>query len=185
MYVQRVWKDWTLTPAIQSSKPPTVGRSTSKPKVHSRAVEADEDPADLKKDLELQRLLKESHLLDRTSLTAAPSLDRQKVTDLRMQLVGSKASLFAQQKMPLAHRKGMQAKAFMRGELRRKEAKENGVILEKATKSKINGFAKRERGIGAPAVGKFVGGTLKLSRKDLHEINGPREAVRGKRKGRR
>ena len=102
-----------------------------------------------------------------------------------MQSIGAKASLFTQQKMPLAHRKGMQAKAIMREELRRKDAKENGVILEKATKAKTNGVAKRERGVGAPVVGKFVGGTLKLSPRDLREINGPRKAVRGNRKVRK
>ena len=143
------------------------------------------DAANLKKDLELQRLLKESHLLDRPNLTATPTVNRDKVMDLRMQALGSKASLFAQHKMPLAHRRGIKAKVVMREEVRRKEAQENGVILEKASKGKQGDTRRRDRGIGTPTVGKFAGGTLKLSRKDLHEINGPRQALRGRRKGKR
>jgi hypothetical protein len=102
-----------------------------------------------------------------------------------MQALGAKASLFAQQKMPLSHRRGIKAKATAREEVRRKEAQENGVILERASKGKRSDIGKRDRGVGTPAVGKFAGGTLKLSRKDIHEINGPRQAIRGKRKGKR
>jgi hypothetical protein len=143
------------------------------------------DAANLKKDLELQRLLKESHLLERPSLTAAPSVDRDKVNDLRMQALGAKTSLFTQQKMPLAHRRGIEAKAQMQEEMRRKEAQENGVILERASKGKRNDTVKRDRAIGTPAIGRFTGGTLKLSRKDINEINGPRRVVSGRRKGKR
>lgn len=173
---------------FQSSKPPPVGKTASVKKVTPRPAETLEDVTDaanLKKDLELQRLLKESHLFHRPSLTSAPSANREKVTDLRMQALGAKASLFAQQRMPLAHRRGIAAKAVMREEVRRKEAQENGVILEKASKVKRGDAGKRDRGIGTPAVGKFAGGTLKLSRKDIHEINGPRQVVRGRRKGKR
>jgi hypothetical protein len=85
----------------------------------------------------------------------------------------------------MAHRRGIKAKALMRDEARRKEAQENGIVLEKASKGKRNGAVKRDRAIGTPAVGTFVGGTLKLSRKDIHEINGPRSVATGKRKGKR
>lgn len=62
---------------------------------------------------------------------------------------------------------------------RRHEAKENGVILEKVSMGKKgtkNGNDKgkmRERGVDAPGVGRFSGGTLKLSRKDVASIQGP------------
>lgn len=171
----------------QSSKPPVFGNAISKPKILPTSVEADDDPADtanLKKDLALQRLLQESHLLDRPGMTAAPTVNRNKVTDLRMQAAGAKTSLFKQEKMPLSHRKGIQAKKVMREDTRRRDAQENGIILERAVTVKQNGTTKRERGVGAPAVGRFAGGTLKLSRKDVYEINGPRQATRGKRKGR-
>jgi Domain of unknown function (DUF4602) len=165
-----------------------VGKPISATKVTTRPVEPEDDVTDaanLKKDLELQRLLNESHLLERPSLTSTPSVNRDKVTDLRMQALGAKASLFVQQKMPLSHRRGIKAKAVMREGLRRKEAQENGVVLERASKGKQGDTRKRDRGIGTPAVGKFDGGTLKLSRKDIHEINGPMQTIRGRRKGKR
>ena len=83
--------------------------------------------------------------------------------------------------MPFAHRKGITAKSLEREEIRRREAKENGVILEKAVKSRKALEAKRERGLGAPSVGKFKGGMLKLSQKDVADIVGPRKPSNGKR----
>lgn len=87
--------------------------------------------------------------------------------------------------MPLSHRKGIVAKAREREGTRRREAKENGIILEKA----MNGTAKksiiRQRGIGGPSVGKFQGGMLKLSKKDVADIVGPRKTPKGKKGGRR
>lgn len=95
--------------------------------------------------------------------------------------MGSKSSVFAQQKMPLAQRKGIVAKATEREELRRREAQENGLILHKAAKGKKKDGSMRKRGIGAPSVGKFQGGMLKLSRKDIAEIEGPKQSARRKR----
>jgi hypothetical protein len=45
---------------------------------------------------------------------------------------------------------------------------------------------KRDRFVGAPGVGKFSGGTLKLSKKDIFDIEGPRSSTtsRGGRGGR-
>lgn len=95
--------------------------------------------------------------------------------------MGSKTSVFAQQRMPLAQRKGITAKATEREELRRREAQENGIILEKVAKSKKKGDSMRQRGMGAPSVGKFQGGMLKLSKKDVAEIEGPKKNARRKR----
>ncbi|KAL8687517.1 MAG: hypothetical protein Q9218_006334 [Villophora microphyllina] len=136
--------------------------------------EAATDAANLKKDLALQRLLKESHLLEPASSTAPSGQNRHKALDLRQQVLGSKSSVFSQQRMPLAQRKGIRAKAVERDEGRRREAKENGIILEKVAKSKANG-PKRERGIEAPSVGKFSRGMLTLSKKDVASIVGPRK----------
>lgn len=139
------------------------------------------DAANLKKDLALQRLLKESHLLDPQSSLSHSGQNRHKALDLRLQDMGSKTSIFAQQKMPFAQRKGIAAKAIEREELRRREARENGIILEKAAKGKKKGDTMRQRGIGAPSVGKFQGGMLKLSKKDVAEIEGPKKNARRKR----
>lgn len=89
--------------------------------------------------------------------------------------------------MPITHRKGIVAKETEREESRRREAKENGIILERAKmKGKKSSDGKRDRGVGAPAVGKFSGGTLKLSKNDIHDIEGPKRSssTRGGGRGR-
>jgi len=78
--------------------------------------------------------------------------------------------------MPMSHRKGIISKQNEREEKRRREARENGIILEKikgGTKSQKQG--RRDRGIGGPSVGKFSSGTLRLSKKDIFDIEGPRQ----------
>lgn len=89
--------------------------------------------------------------------------------------------------MPKAQRIGIQSKAAKREETRRRDARENGVILEKPTfKQKRNNKEKRrERGVDAPAVGKFAGGTLRLSKQDLASITGPKKRTKMGKKGRR
>ena len=133
------------------------------------------DAANLKKDLALQRLLKESHLLEPQSELSVSGRNRHKALDMRLQDLGSKHSLYRQTKMPMSHRKGIAAKRAEKEETRRREAKETGTILERAVKVKKGGEARRQRSIGAPTVGKFQGGMLKLSRKDVADIQGPKK----------
>lgn len=140
------------------------------------------DAANLKKDLALQRLLKESHLLEDRSSLEVSGRGRHKALDLRLQDLGSKSSVYAQQKMPIAQRKGIVAKATERENARRREALENGLVLEKVGKGrKKTEVKKRERGVGGPSVGKFRGGTLSLSKKDVAQIQGPKKRERAKR----
>lgn len=90
--------------------------------------------------------------------------------------------------MPKSHRVGITKKADVKEATRRKEAKENGVILEKATSKKKNASSsRRDRGVDVPGVGKFSGGTLKLSRRDVASIQGPSKSgsTNGRRKGKR
>lgn len=65
-------------------------------------------------------------------------------------------------------------RARQEGEARRRaEAKQLGVVLERPAKEKdVRKAGHRERGVGAPSVGKFKGGTLKLSSKDISNIRG-------------
>jgi hypothetical protein len=90
--------------------------------------------------------------------------------------------------MPVAMRRGIEEKKRSTEEKRRKQAKENGIILEVATGSgkgkdgpRMGGMksnkeeGRRERGIGVPAVGRFSGGTLTLSKKDVFAIEGPKK----------
>lgn len=147
--------------------------------------EAATEAANLKKDLALQRLLKESHLLDPKSSSTLSGSNRHKALDLRLQGLGSKSSILTQEKMPLSHRKGIVAKAREREDYRRREAKENGIILEKVVNGTMKKTTIRQRGIGGPSVGKFQGGTLKLSKKDVADIVGPKKTLKGKKGGRR
>lgn len=169
----------------------------------ARKADEEEDSseaANLKHDLALQRLLKESHLINpENPTTAGPEgKSRLQALDLRLQDLGAKKALAEQTKMPLAHRRGIQAKAAGREVSRRKEAAENGVILERK-KGKLTarvgggggdvgggGAERRERGIGNPSVGKFRGGTLRLSSRDVKSIEGPKQRGGGGRgRGRR
>lgn len=92
---------------------------------------------------------------------------------MRLQDLGAKASILQQEKMPLAFRKGIAAKSANREATRRKEAAENGIILERAKAViKPQQQQRRDRGVGGPGVGKFRGGTLKLSSSDVKGIQG-------------
>ncbi|KAH8663602.1 hypothetical protein BGZ60DRAFT_565644 [Tricladium varicosporioides] len=176
--------------AFMGSKPPK--NSPTVPIIRDKAgttIDDDDasEAANLKKDIALQRLLSESHLLESASNPTVIGNNRHKATDMRLQALGSKTSIFKQVKMPISHRNGIAAKQKEKEDKRRKEARENGIILEKAKmKGKSAGEGKRDRGVGAPAVGKFLGGTLKLSKKDIFDIEGPRRnsSSRGGRGGR-
>ena len=151
--------------------------------------DADKSEAmNLKHDIELQRLLRESHLLSpSTGLAHTTASNRHKATDLRLQALGAKTSLFGGEKMPASHRRGIIARAQEKEAKRRREASENGIVLEKERRGKkgmVGGGEKkmRERSVGGPAVGKFAGGTLTLSKSDIRDIQGPMRG--GKKMGR-
>ncbi|KAJ5191358.1 uncharacterized protein N7498_010343 [Penicillium cinerascens] len=175
--------------AFMSAKPPSsLETKTTKSTEKSNKKDESDDEVDadnLKHDLALQRLLRESHLLDSSSDLAPTGKNRLKALDLRMQSLGAKDSLY-KQKMPDAHRRGINAKAAAKDEKRRREAKENGIILEKPTKvTKSSNSGRRDRGIGGSSIGKFSGGTLNLSKQDLQSMQSSRgRSSRGGRGGR-
>jgi Domain of unknown function (DUF4602) len=165
------------------------------------------EAANSKNDLALQRLLRESSLLKSSRTDAhgtmpsavhpsedggAGSLallgaDRHKALDLRLQSLGAKESLFKQKKMPLTHRFGIVEKRRTQERERRREALENGIVLERAVKGKKRDqkSSRRDRGVGGPSVGRMKGGTLVLSRSDVRAMDGNTEGgIRGG-KGRR
>lgn len=168
---------------MQSSKPPLIANSTEISKIKTSKTPAEDDSseaANLKKDLELQRLLSESHLLDKTTLTMTGA-NRHKALDMRLQELGGKGSIFTQEKMPMSHRKGIMAKSSAREVKRRKEAKENNIILEKVKVKKRARMGKGSGGVNVsmPGVGKFSGGMLSLSNKDIMDIEGRKESLGG------
>jgi hypothetical protein len=184
--------------AFMSSKPPTSASAPSKSlTVKKKPDEADlTESTNLKNDQALQKLLRESHLLSASSSgSSTPTLSatgvmRHKSTDLHLQTLGAKGSVFSQKKMPMSQRKHMIQKARTTEEKRRAEAKEAGVILERPTMNKIPGKRdenrKRDKAVGLPSVGKFRGGTLSLSKKDVRSITGGGgSGAKGKGKGKK
>ncbi|KAF2657428.1 hypothetical protein K491DRAFT_756853 [Lophiostoma macrostomum CBS 122681] len=212
--------------AFMSSKPPsssashqpvpsaTTSTSTSK---QAAAATDPTETSHLKNDLALQRLLRDSHLLSRTSTsssasasasastttsrsgTSTPTLTgalRHKSTDLALLSLGAKKSIHVQKNMPMALRKGLAAKAKQREEKRRADARDAGIVLEREVRVGKNGDGRggsrsargRDKGVGGPSVGRFQGGMLKLSRRDVADITGGGGGgggSRGKGKGRR
>jgi hypothetical protein len=181
---------WNLDDIVltrkQSSRPPReVDRVAT---IQSKEDSGDEDGSEalnLKHDLDLQRLLKESHLLEQAKASTGVGVHRHKAVDMRLQTLGSKGSTFQQEKMPLAHRKGILAKAASRDASRRKEAKDSGIILEKVSITSRSKDLRRERTVDVPTIGKFRDGTLRLSKKDVMAIQGPPRSGRPAQRGRR
>ncbi|PHH58892.1 hypothetical protein CDD81_4174 [Ophiocordyceps australis] len=144
-------------------------------------------PSLLAQDLELRRLLAESHLLaprplslSSTAATTQPRAFaegriRQKATDLRIQALGSSVSLLKQDKMPMQVRKGIVANAKARETKRRREARENGVILERQVDKTKPRKRTRERPVDRPGVGRLKGAELRLSERDIKSIEGKRD----------
>jgi hypothetical protein len=188
--------------AFMSSKPPksVAPASTTSGKLNVKKKSDEDDNTDasnLKHDLALQKLLRESHLLSSASNSGSstPNLTtsgiaRHKSTDLHLQSLGAKASVFTQKKMPMSQRKHEVAKARTNEEKRRAEAREAGIILEREQRmGKKDADKRRERGVGGPSVGKMRGGTLSLSREDVRSItggggSGGRGGSKGRGKGR-
>ncbi|KAJ5345230.1 hypothetical protein N7452_003234 [Penicillium brevicompactum] len=165
---KKTWKAFKSGKVLSSTDKPN-----AQPEPTSKKEEEEDthDVMNLKHDLALQRLLTESHLLDSADDLAPTGKNRLKALDLRMQSLGAKDSLYAQNKMPTAHRRGIKAKAATKEDKRRREAKENGIILEKpskVTKSSNNG--RRERGVNGASVGRFSSGTLNLNKQDIERV---------------
>ncbi|KAI0200786.1 hypothetical protein F4808DRAFT_151892 [Astrocystis sublimbata] len=181
-----------------SSRPPvpndpSASSSSSTNKKGKTSSTADEDaPSLLRNDLALQRLLSESHLFssaaaknshsgrggeDPGDATEHVGRNRHLATDLRLAALGSKKSIYKQEKMPMSHRKGINAAAEDRETRRRREAKENGIVLERPggvlAGGKQKGTGNRKgalSAIDAPAVGRMNGGMLKLGKRDIASI---------------
>ncbi|KAJ2983703.1 hypothetical protein NQ176_g493 [Zarea fungicola] len=68
--------------------------------------------------------------------------------------------------MPMHMRKGIVASASAKEAKRRREAKENGVILERSAQGKKKSSARggrNERGVDGPGIGRFKGAELRIN----------------------
>jgi len=185
----------------QSTRPPS--HTTAETAAPSKKPAGDDAPEDsaalLANDLALQRLIAESHILSAAGGNASHYLSnaaaatnantqafadgriRRKTTDMRVQALGARDSVLAQAKMPMSMRKGIIKSTETREEKRRREGRENGIILERAAKQKDRGKPKRrsERAVDLPAVGKMRGAELRISSREIRAIE-----AEGKRGGR-
>ncbi|KAF6820502.1 hypothetical protein CSOJ01_00758 [Colletotrichum sojae] len=182
--------------AFMSSKPPS--QTDPKPIIPATdtPAEDEDDKSNLANDLALQRLLSESHLLSRhasspfsnpqaagATKSFAEGKLRQRQVDLRAQaLAPGVSSLFKQEKMPMAFRKGMNAKAASRESKRRAQARENGIVLEREAPKKAK-RSRAERSVDGPSVGRMKGAQLTLSERDVRSIEGSGGGMRGGRGG--
>ncbi|KAM0334325.1 hypothetical protein ACHAQA_001349 [Verticillium albo-atrum] len=177
--------------AFMSSRPPS--QTDKPPPPPAKPSPSDEpDESTLRaQDIALQRLLSESHLLASLNPTTAPAGAaskpfaagklRHRTTDLRIQslaaagapLAKKATSLFTQAKMPMAMRKRITATRDAREDKRRREARENGVVLERvAPVKKVEKKGRHERALDGPEVGRMRGAELKLSDRDVQRIEG-------------
>jgi len=184
----------------QSSRPPshTAGSAETATGKKSPDEKAEDSAAFLANDLALQRLIAESHILSAAggnashylSTAAAASATnmrpfaegrtRLKTTDMRIQALGAKESVLAQVKMPMSMRKGIIKSAETKEDKRRREARENGIVLERVSKGKGRPQKKRsERPVDMPSIGKMRGAELRISAREVRAIE-----AEGKRGGR-
>ncbi|KAF1731515.1 Protein FAF1 [Beauveria bassiana] len=212
-------KAFMSSKVIDHTAPRTTTTDTPSSSSSAKPVKAlpEDAPSLIAQDLELRRLLSESHLLtpshnnaasrsvfsssvvggDSSSSSSEPKVfasgrTRQKTTDLRLQALGAKTSVLKQEKMPMNMRKGIVAAARMREERRRREAKENGIILERSGSGsgssggngkKKGSRARQERGVHGPGIGRMRGAELRISEGDVRRIEGSRDTFG--RRGRR
>lgn len=210
--------------AYLSSRPPDAvstagpgGKPRAKQQQQQQGGDSTDDPQNedsrslLANDLELQRLISESHILSATnpfntatSGATAPSRafsegrTRALTTDLRLQKLGSAGSIFnSQKKMPMAMRKGIMGAKAAREEKRRREAKENGIILERERPDEgSSGAGKKARRkqqqqqgrrselpVDMPGMGRMKGGELRLSKRDVRAVEMEGKRMGGDRRG--
>ncbi|KAK0711220.1 hypothetical protein B0H67DRAFT_555235 [Lasiosphaeris hirsuta] len=178
---------------VLQTAPLTTDTPTTNPKSTDPAREAPEDSAAfLANDLALQRLIAESHILSAAggnashylseaaasnganSRTFAEGRTRLKTTDMRIQALGAKGSALTQAKMPMSMRKGITKTAETREETRRREARQNGIVLERERSSAPAAKKKKrsasDRPVDMPGVGKMRGAELRISAFEARSI---------------
>ncbi|TGJ68377.1 hypothetical protein EYR41_007433 [Orbilia oligospora] len=166
--------------SFMSSKPPSSSTesSSTRPQLSSKLSKSEEaaEALNLKNDVALRNLLAESHLLDST-LSHSTAKNRHKAIEQRIIAFGGKP-LKQKGNIPMAIQKGMKAKQRLTAEKVKREAKENGVITDKESKRAKERRKNKERqtrrkgegrdaGVGHSKIGKFRGGELRLSRRDV------------------
>ncbi|KAK4106509.1 hypothetical protein N658DRAFT_502959 [Parathielavia hyrcaniae] len=195
--------------AYLSSRPPDPSQQAAQSTANAKKTPSDqEDPEDsaalLANDLALQRLIAESHILSAAGGNAshwqsehaagtatntrafAAGRTARKTTDMRIQALGAKESVLGQPKMPMSMRKGIVGAAAAKEQKRRREARENGIVLERESKkSKVSKKPRGDRPVDLPAVGRMRGAELRVSAREARAIAASVRGPAGKGKGKR
>ena len=145
-----------------------------------RSTSPDEEVQNLKNDIALQRLLRESNLLSEAKIRDDPGRVRHKALDARISHLGGNE--LPKPNTPARIRKGIEAKRKSTEAKREREAQDAGIVLPVKRKSKaVKG---RDRGLALKSgVGKFKNGTLKIDEKEIRRINNSGSRFSGIRKG--
>lgn len=135
-----------------------------------------DDEEDLKNDLELQRLIEESHILhEQQEFTGADisvgdpmesiGKNRIKILEARLAKAGGKKKV---EKMPMAIAKGVKAKAKERAETHKSRAREAGIVL--AHEKKVRKQRVHDRGLKINSVGKATAHGVSVSERDIARV---------------
>ncbi|EGO57850.1 hypothetical protein NEUTE1DRAFT_81805 [Neurospora tetrasperma FGSC 2508] len=191
--------------AYLSSKPPNAILDSNSQTNGTKAKkdkdgEGEDSAAFLANDLALQRLIAESHILsaaggnashylssaaaetDKNTRAFAEGRIRKKTTDMRMQALGAKGSVLEQEKMPMNMRKGIKKASETYEQKRRREARENGIILEKASGKGKGNVKKRsggDRPVDMPGIGRMRGAQLTISSREIRSMENSGPVGRG------
>ncbi|OLL22794.1 hypothetical protein NEOLI_004687 [Neolecta irregularis DAH-3] len=159
--------------SFMSSKPPS--SKTAAQLKHSRGTDDDDDDDDsinLKHDVALQRLLRESHLLHKEASSERglelTGKSRIKALEQYATSLGGKVKA---DRTPMRIKRGIKEKAQKRKEKNAREAMEAGIVTSKEKKVKKRVFKKNSGLDNLHRVGKFKGGTLSINESEIRRVN--------------
>lgn len=166
--------------SFMSGKVPKIIERQTSSKVRNPGDESSDDSEeDLKKDKELQKLLRESHLLVEQGGDSLETSGKIRHKAIQAQLISNGASKEKQQKMPLGMRKSMVAAAKKRAEAAVKHNRESGIVTARKTAEVKK---KQNKTLHELNVGKYKNGKLTITRREIDRINGPKPSSSGQKK---
>ena len=128
----------------------------------------DDEAQNIKHDIALQRLLRESNLLAEYATKEDPGRLRHLTLDSRISHLGGKE--IAKGNIPLRIQKGIEIAKAKRRKKSEREAQEAGILMPVKRKSKPEKV--RESGLKtSSSVGKFKNGMLKINAREIRRVN--------------
>lgn len=182
--------------SFMSGKIPKLGLVpvTSSKKSNGNASDDEDSEDDLRKDKELQRLLRESHLLHEQCGTSLETQGKIRQKAIAQQLISNGAAAPAARKMPIGMRKGIQAAARKREAAQDKYKRDAGIVGARkssstsatassvfSTQQKHN--KKQNKTLHELNLGKYKNGKLSITRKEIDRINATDRKAGGGRGG--